>query len=110
LDDDYQTVEELMDKSKRRDPSPPGTDWMTTDHPAVQAMREIEPGFVSAAMRLGMPAALEGLGNLLIMHLAAAYGEKVAMATLADVVANAAPVAHMWGAVAAAEDREPGHA
>ena len=99
-----------MDKSKRKDPSAPGTDWMTMDHPAVKAMREIEPGFMSAAMRLGMAAALEGLGNLLVMHLATSYGEKVAMATLGDMAANAAPVAHMWGAVAAAEDHEPGHA
>jgi hypothetical protein len=99
-----------MGKSKRKDPSPPGTDWTTMDHPAVKAMREIEPGFMSAAMRLGMPAALEGFGNLLIMHLAAAYGEKVAMTTLADIAANAAPVAHMWDALAAAEDHEPGHA
>jgi hypothetical protein len=99
-----------MDKSKRKDPSPPGTDWMTMDHPAFKAMQEIEPGFMFAAMRLGIPAALEGLGNLLIMHLAAAYGEKVALATLTDIAANAAPVAHMWDAVAAAEDHEPGHA
>ena len=99
-----------MDKSKRTNPASPGTDWMTMDHPAVKAMREIEPGFMSAAMRLGMPAALEGLGNLLIMHLAAYYGEKVAIATLADIAANAAPVAHMWDALAASEDREPGHA
>ena len=106
----YAIVEELMDKNKRTDSPPSGTDWMTMDHPAVKAMREINPGFMSAAMRLGTPAALEGLGNLLVMNLAVFYGENVAMATLSDIAANAAPVAHMWGALAAAEDHEPGHA
>jgi hypothetical protein len=80
------------------------------DHPMVQAMREIEPAFMSAAQRLGVPVALEALGNLLIMNLAAFYGEKVALATLGDIAANAAPVAHMWDALAASEDHEPGHA
>jgi len=56
------------------------------------------------------PAALEGLGNLLIMNLATFYGEKVAMKTLRDIAANAAPVAHRWDALAASEDHEPGHA
>jgi len=83
---------------------------VTTDDPVFKAMQEINPAFMSAAQRLGVPVALEGLGNLLIMNLAAFYGEKVAMATLGDIAANAAPVAHMWGAVAAAEDHEPGHA
>jgi len=83
---------------------------VTTDDPVFKAMQEIQPAFMSAAQRLGAPVALEGLGNLLIMNLAAFYGEKVAMATLGDIAANAAPVAHMWGAVAAAEDHEAGHA
>jgi hypothetical protein len=106
----YAIAEQLMDKNNRADPPPSGTDWMTMDHPAVKAMREINPGFMAAAMRLGTPAALEGLGNLLVMNLAVFYGEKVAMATLRDIAANAAPVAHMWGALAASEDHEPGHA
>ena len=83
---------------------------VTTDDPVFKAMQEINPAFMSAAQRLGVPVALEGLGNLLIMNLAAFYGERVAMATLGDIAANAAPVAHMWGAVAAAVDHEPGHA
>ena len=83
---------------------------VTADDPVFKAMQEIQPAFMSAAQRLGVPVALEGLGNLLIMNLAAFYGEKVAIATLGDIAANAAPVAHMWGAVAAAEDHEPGHA
>jgi hypothetical protein len=86
------------------------TKLVTVDDPVFKAMREIEPVFMSAASRLGAPAALEGLGNLLIMNLAAFYGEKVAMATLGDIAANAAPVAHMWDALAAAEDHAPGHA
>ena len=44
------------------------------------------------------------------MNLAAAYGEEAAMATLGGIAANAAPVAHMWSALAAAQDHEPGHA
>ena len=87
-----------------------GVDTITTDHPVVKAMQEINRAFFSAAQRLGVPVALEGLANILVINLAAAYGEKVAMATLGDIAANAAPVAHMWGALAAAEDHEPGHA
>ena len=86
------------------------TTVVTADDPVFKAMQEINPAFMFAASRLGVPVALEGLGNLLIMNLAAFYGEKVAMATLGDIAANAAPVAHMWGALAAAEDHEPGHA
>ena len=99
-----------MDKNKRTDPSPTGTDWVTMDHPMFKAMQEIQPAFMSAAQRLGVPVALEALGNVLIMNLAAFYGEKVAMATLGDIAANAAPVARKWGAIAAAADHEPGHA
>ena len=83
---------------------------MDSDDPLAMAMRDIQPAFMSAAMRLGTPAALEGLGNLLIMNLATFYGEKAAMKTLRDIAANAAPVAHRWDALAASEDHEPGHA
>jgi hypothetical protein len=83
---------------------------MITDDPVIKAMRELNPAFVSLAQRLGTAVALEGLANILVMNLATAYGEEVAMATLGDIAANAAPVAHMWGALAAAQDHEPGHA
>jgi hypothetical protein len=83
---------------------------MITDDPVIKAMREINPAFVSVAQRLGTPAALEGLANILVMNLATAYGEEVAVAALGEIAANAAPVAHMWGALAAAQDHEPGHA
>ena len=83
---------------------------MMTDDPVIKAMREINPAFVSVAQHLGTPVALQGLANILVMNLAAAYGEAVAMATLSEIAANAAPVAHMWGALAAAQDHEPGHA
>jgi hypothetical protein len=83
---------------------------MIADDPVIKAMREINPSFVSVAQRLGTRVALEGLANILVMNLAAAYGEEVAMATLGEIAANAAPVAHMWGALAAAQDHEPGHA
>jgi hypothetical protein len=83
---------------------------MITDDPVIKAMREINPAFVSVAQRLGTPVALEGLANILVMNLAAAYGEEAAMATLSEIVANAAPVAHMWAALTAAHDHEPGHA
>jgi hypothetical protein len=83
---------------------------MITDDPVIKAMREINPAFVSVAQHLGTPAALEGLANILVMNLAAAYGEEAAMATLSEIAANAAPVAHMWAALTAAQDHEPGHA
>ena len=83
---------------------------MITDDPVIKAMREINLAFVSVAQRLGTRVALEGLANILVMNRAAAYGEDVAMATLGEIAANAAPVAHMWGALAAAQDHEPGHA
>jgi hypothetical protein len=53
---------------------------------------------------------LEGLANILVINLAAGYGEKVAMATLGDIARNARPIARMWSAVAVAADHEPGHA
>ena len=74
---------------------------MITDDPVIKAMREINPAFVAVAQGLGTRVALEGLANILVMNLAAAYGEEVAMATLGEIAANAAPVAHMWGALAA---------
>lgn len=86
------------------------TTIMTTDDPVVQAMQEINRAFFSAAQRLGVPVALEGLANILVINLAAAYGEKGAMATLGEIAATATPIARMWGAVAAAADHEPGHA
>ena len=83
---------------------------MTTDDPVVEAMQEINRAFFAAAQRLGVPIALEGLANILVINLAPAYGEKVTMAALGDIAANATPIARMWGAVAAAADHEPGHA
>jgi hypothetical protein len=83
---------------------------VTVNDPVVKAMQEINRAFFSVAQRLGVPVALEGLVNILIINLASAYGEKVAMATLGDTAANATPIAHMWGAIAAAADHEPGHA
>ena len=41
-----------------------GIDTMTTDHPVVKAMQEINPAFMSAASRLGVSVAQEGLGNV----------------------------------------------
>jgi hypothetical protein len=83
---------------------------MSTDDPVVNAMQEINRAFFSAAQRLGVPVSLEGLANVLVMNLAAAYGEKVAMAMLSDIATNATPVARIWGGIAAAADHEPGHA
>jgi uncharacterized membrane protein len=83
---------------------------MSTDDPVIKAMREMNPAFVSMAQRLGTAVALEGLANILVMNLAAAYGEEVAIATLAEIAANAATVAHIWDALAAAQNQEPGHA
>ena len=83
---------------------------MTTDDPVVEAMQEMNRAFFAAAQRLGVPVAIEGLAYILVINLAAAYGEKVTMAALGDIAANATPIARMWGAVAAAADHEPGHA
>ena len=83
---------------------------LTPDDPVVKAMQEINRAFFSAAQRLGVPVALEGLANILVINLAAAYGETVAMATLGDIAVHATPIARMWGIVAAAADHEPGHA
>jgi hypothetical protein len=54
--------------------------------------------------------ALEGLGNILIINLAGAYGEETAMSILRQIAATAAPVARQWSDVAAAAHHEPGHA
>ena len=88
----------------------PMTVAISADDPVFKAMQEINRAFFSAAQRLGVPVALEGLANILVINLAAAYGEAVAMATLGDIAAHATPIARMWGIVAAAADHEPGHA
>ena len=49
---------------------------VTADDPVVKAMQEINRAFFSAAQRLGVPFALEGLANILIINLAAGYGER----------------------------------
>ena len=83
---------------------------LTAGDPVVKAMQEINRAFSSAAQCLGVPVGLEGLANILVINLAAAYSETVAMATLGDIAAHATPIARMWGIVAAAADYEPGHA
>jgi hypothetical protein len=88
----------------------PMTTVLTADDPVVKAMQEINGAFFSAAQRLGVSVALEGLANILVINLAAAYGEKDAMATLRDIAATATPIARIWGAVAAAAYHEPGYA
>jgi len=88
----------------------PMTVAITSDDPVFKAMQEINRAFFSAAQCIGVPAALEGLVNILVINLAAGYGEKVAMATLGDIARNARPIARMWSAVAVAADHEPGHA
>jgi hypothetical protein len=75
---------------------------MITDDPALKAMREINFAFVSVTGHFGTPMAgrkpCSGLGR------------KSEMATLGEIAANAALVVHMWGALAAAQDHELGHA
>ena len=88
----------------------PMTVAITSDDPVFKAMQEINRAFSSVAQRRRVPVALEGLANILVINLAAGYGEEVTMATLGDIAANARPIARMWGAVAAAGDHEPGHA
>ena len=83
---------------------------LTAGDPVVKAMQEINRAFSSAAQCLGVPVGLEGHANILVINLAAAYSETVAMATLGDIAAHATPIARMWGIVAAAADHEPGHA
>ena len=86
------------------------TVMVTSDDPVFKAMQEINRAFFSVAQRRGVPVVLEGLANILVINLAAGYGEEVTMATLGDIAANAGPIARMWGAVTAASDHEPGHA
>ena len=62
------------------------------------------------AQRVGSAVALEGLASILVINLVAAYGEEVAIATLGEITANAAPVAHLWHALASVQHQEPGHA
>lgn len=80
---------------------------MTTDEPLVKTMQEINRAF--AVQGLGVPVALEGLANILVINLDAVDGEKVAMATLGEIATNAPPVARIWGAFAAAANHELGH-
>ena len=88
----------------------PLTISVTADDPVFKAMQEINRAFFSSAQHVGVPVALEGLANILVINLAAAYGEKVAMAALGDIAIYATPIARIWGAVAAAANHEPGHA
>jgi hypothetical protein len=88
----------------------PMTISVTADDPVFKAMQEINCAFFSSAQHVGVPVALEGLANILVINLAAAYGEKVAMAALGDIATYATPIARMRGAVAAAANHEPGHA
>ena len=88
----------------------PMTISVTADDPVFKAMQEINRAFFSSAQHVGVPVALEGLANILVINLAAAYGEKVAMAALGDIATYATPIARIWGAVAAAANHEPGHA
>ena len=52
---------------------------MTADDPVAMVMQDIHYTFFTTARSFGVPAALEGLANVLIINLAAAYGEKGAM-------------------------------
>ena len=71
---------------------------MITDDPALKAMREIDP--------LSYPCPKISARRWLVVNLQ--RGSE--MATLGEIAANAAPVAHRWGALAAAQDHELGHA
>jgi hypothetical protein len=75
---------------------------MITDDPALKAMREINPAFVSVTRHFGTPVA----GR----EPCSGVWRGSEMATLGEIAANAAPVAHMWGVLAAAQDHELGHA
>jgi hypothetical protein len=83
---------------------------MTADDPVAMVMQDIHYAVFSTARAFGLPAALEGLANVLIINLAAAYGEKRAMKILGDIAATATPIVRRWGSIAAAADHEPGHA
>jgi hypothetical protein len=86
------------------------TRFVSADDPVVKVMLELHYAFSRAAEAFGMPLALEGLGNILIINLAGAYGEETAMSILRQIAATAAPVARQWSDVAAAAHHEPGHA
>ena len=83
---------------------------MTADDPVAMAMQDIHYALFTTARAFGLPAALEGLANVLIINLAAAYGEKRTMKILGEIAANATPIARQWSAIAVAVDHEPGHA
>ena len=83
---------------------------MITHDTVLNAMREINPAFVSVTRHFGTPVAREARANISVVNLAAAYGGEVTMATLGEIATDAAPVAHMWRALAAAQDHELGHA
>jgi hypothetical protein len=86
------------------------TKIVTADDPVIKAMQEFHCALYSTAQAFGLRAALEGLANILIINLAAAYGEKAAMTILGEIAATATPIARRWSAIAAAADHEPGHA
>ena len=86
------------------------TRTMTADDPVAMVMQDIHYTFFTTARSFGVPAALEGLANVLIINLAAAYGEKGTMKILGEIAANATPVARQWSGFAALADHEPGHA
>jgi hypothetical protein len=83
---------------------------MRADDPVVKVMQQMHYAFACAAEAFGVPLALEGLANILIINLAGAYGEEAAMEILGQIAATAAPVARQWSDVTAAAHHEPGHA
>jgi hypothetical protein len=85
------------------------TTIMTADDPLVKAMQDIHQALMYATQAFGLQAALEGLGNILVINLAAAYGEKAAMTILGEIATTATPIARQWSAIAAAAHHEPGH-
>jgi hypothetical protein len=86
------------------------TRMITADDPVVKVMQEIHHALACAAEAFGLPLALEGLANILIINLTGAYGEEAAMAILSQIAATAAPVARQWCDVTAAAHHKPGHA
>ena len=83
---------------------------VTPDDPVFKAMQQIHYALFCTAEAFGLPAALEGLANILIINLAAAYGEKAALRILGEIATTATPIARRWAGIAAAADHEPGHA
>jgi hypothetical protein len=86
------------------------TRTITADDPVVKVMQQIHYALFCAAEAFGLPAALEGLANILIINLASAYGEKAAMRILGEIAATATPIAREWSDLAVAAHHEPGHA